>query len=101
MSDQVGNLSLRLRRDFVHRLSLLLGVIFAAPSLPTATARLSQPGVHPASLGVEPATVGKPSHITWRLEGGPPASGSTLTLAIQQLEEDRTVFAFEKLPVAG
>ncbi|MGH7817168.1 MAG: hypothetical protein ACREOR_07250, partial [Candidatus Binatia bacterium] len=79
------------------RLSLLLGVIFAAPSPPTAIARLSQP----ASLAVEPATVGKLSRITWRLDGGPPANGSTLTLAIQLLEEGHTVFALEKLPVAG
>ena len=54
-------------------------------------------------LEVDPATVGKPSSVRWRLAGDeqrekPPA---LLTLTITHLERGKTVFAVERLAAAG
>src|SRR3990172_1377130 len=74
---------------------------------------LLSPGIAPAQDGesaryfgwveVDPATVGKPINIRWRLGGDdqrekPPA---LLTLTITHLERGKTVFAVERLAVAG
>jgi hypothetical protein len=60
-------------------------------------------GRYVARLEVEPATVGKMSQIRWNLasrvgEVKPPAQ---LTLTVTHLEKGKTVFAVEKLLVAG
>jgi hypothetical protein len=53
-------------------------------------------------LEIEPATVGKPSAVRWRLEGDGGARKPTvaLTLMITHLEEEKTVFSIERIPVA-
>ena len=52
-------------------------------------------------LEVDPATVGKPSSVRWRLAGEANAEsrGVSLTLTIAHLEKGKTVFAIERLPV--
>ncbi|MGH7888622.1 MAG: hypothetical protein ACREPG_12195 [Candidatus Binatia bacterium] len=85
--------------------SLVLALLLSGTALSSAVAQLSQPTAQAAqaTLTVEPAVVGKPSRIVWRLNpgAGRTSAGATLSLAIKQLEENHTVFALEKLPVAG
>jgi hypothetical protein len=52
-------------------------------------------------LEVDPATVGKPSKVLWRLSGEANAArqGVLLTLTIVHLEKSKTVFSVERLPV--
>ena len=54
-------------------------------------------------LEIDPATVGKPSKVRWRLAGEEKAEGRAvlLTLTIAHLEKAKTVFAVERLPVEG
>ena len=74
---------------------------------------LLSPGIAPAQdaesaryfgwLEVDPATVGKPINIRWRLAGDeqrekPPA---LLTLTITHPEKGKMVFAVDRLPVTG
>ena len=83
------------------------GLLFSMGSL------LLSPGIAPAQaaesaryfgwLEVDPATVGKPSSVRWRLGGDeqaekPPA---LLTLTITHPEKGKTVFAVDWLPVTG
>ena len=85
--------------------SLVLALLLSGPAHSSAVAQLSQPAAQSAqaTLTVEPAVVGKPSRIVWRLNPGAgiTSEGATLSLAIKQLEENHTVFAIEKLPVAN
>ena len=85
--------------------SLIVALLLSATALPPAVAQISQAleQTVEATLTVEPAVVGKASRITWRLDGGVnvPSKGAMLTLVITQLEEGHTVFAIEKLLVAG
>lgn len=54
-------------------------------------------------LQIDPPTVGKPARVNWRLEGD--GAGETLTavlsLTITHLEKRKTVFAIDRIPVAG
>jgi hypothetical protein len=52
-------------------------------------------------LEIDPAIVGKPSQIRWRLAGEVKTSGQPvlLNLTIAHLEKGKTVFAVERLPV--
>jgi hypothetical protein len=52
-------------------------------------------------LEIDPATVGKPSKVRWRLAGETNAGNEPvlLTLMIAHLEKNKTVFAVERLPV--
>ena len=52
-------------------------------------------------LEIDPATVGKPSNVRWRLAGEENAASRAvlLTLTIAHLEKGKTVFAVERLPV--
>ena len=54
-------------------------------------------------LEIDPATVGKPSKVRWRLAGEENADSRAvlLTLTIAHLEKGKTVFAVERLPVEG
>jgi len=54
-------------------------------------------------LEVDPATVGKPTSVRWRLGGDERTEKSMalLTLTIAHPEKDKIVFALERLPVAG
>lgn len=85
--------------------SLMLALILSGTALCSTAPELSEaaePGAQ-ATLTVEPAVVGKPSRIVWRLHGGAGAAseGMLLSLAIKQIEENQTVFAIEKFPAAG
>ena len=54
-------------------------------------------------LEIDPATVGKPSSVRWRLAGEEKAESRAvlLTLTIAHLEKAKTVFSVERLPVEG
>jgi hypothetical protein len=55
-----------------------------------------------AVLEIEPATVGKPSQVSWRLAGAAAAARmATLTVTINHLEKQKIVFAAEKIAVPG
>ncbi|HYA27497.1 MAG TPA: hypothetical protein VEI95_01675 [Acidobacteriota bacterium] len=54
-----------------------------------------------ARLDIEPAFVGTPSRIRWSLEGTGAKPVVALTLTITQVEENKIVFAVERIPVAG
>jgi hypothetical protein len=85
--------------------SFVLLLFLSGSALSSAVAQLSQATEQAtaATLTIEPAVVGKPSRIVWRLNknAGMTSEGAMLSLAITQLEENHTVFAIEKLPVAG
>jgi hypothetical protein len=52
-------------------------------------------------LEIDPATVGQPSGMRWKLAGEDKLDGNTLslTLTIAHLEKGKTVFAVERIPV--
>jgi hypothetical protein len=54
-------------------------------------------------LEIDPAMVGKPANVRWRLGGDERTKKSMalLTLTIAHPEKDKIVFALERLPVAG
>ncbi len=54
-------------------------------------------------LEIEPATVGKPSRVRWKLggEAGAEKSPALLTLTMTHLEKGKTVFSLERVPVDG
>ena len=54
-------------------------------------------------LEIDPATVGKPSKVRWRLAGEEKVESRAvlLTLTIVHLEKAKTVFSVERLPVEG
>jgi hypothetical protein len=56
-----------------------------------------------ARLEIEPATVGKPTRVRWSMDDGGLGSKLmiVLTLTITQLEENKVIFAVERVPVAG
>ena len=66
-----------------------------------SSAQQNQPA-GPAILEIEPATVGKPSLVRWKLVNDSAADRSAgLTLTITHLEKRKVVFALEKITVAG
>jgi hypothetical protein len=54
-------------------------------------------------VDVDPASVGTPTRVSWRLQGEDSASTpvAALTLTITHLEKGKTVFSVERLVVAG
>ena len=58
---------------------------------------------HGAILEIEPAKVGTPTGVRWRLKSEPVGDQTVavLTLMITHLEKGKVVFGVEKLPVAG
>jgi hypothetical protein len=78
---------------------LLLGSLIAA--LDPVTAQEAERGGQFGWLEIDPATVGKPSKVRWRLAGETNAGNEPvlLTLMIAHLEKNKTVFAVERLPV--
>ena len=87
-------------RDMNACLLLLLGVL---SSIDTAVAQEAERGRRFGWLEIDPATVGNPSKVRWRLAGEENAvnRGVLLTLTIAHLEKNKTVFSVERLPVAG
>jgi hypothetical protein len=85
--------------------SFVLLLFLSGSALSSAAAQIinAAESAPPAALTIEPAVVGKPSRIVWRLHdsAGAAGEGLLLSLAITQLEENHRVFAIEKLPVAG
>ena len=85
--------------------SLIFALLLFDTAHSSVVAQLAQPTAQAAqaTLTIEPAVVGKPSRIVWRLNNRESltSEGVTLSLAIKQLEENHTVLAIEKLPVAG
>jgi hypothetical protein len=82
-------------------LVLLLGSFMG--SIDTAIAQEVEKGGHFGWLEIEPATVGKPSRVRWKLSGDENAASRAvlLNLTIAHLEKGKPVFAVERLPVEG
>jgi hypothetical protein len=80
-------------------LMLLLGSLMT--SLNSAPAQEVERSERYGWLEVDPAMVGKPSGVRWRLAGEkkPDDQNVLLTLSIAHLEKAKTVFAVERLPV--
>ena len=88
-------------RGFAACLLLAVGGLMSL--MENAAGQATRQGEQFGWLEVDPATVGKPSSVRWRLAGDeqrekPPA---LLTLTITHLERGKTVFAVERLAVAG
>jgi hypothetical protein len=85
-------------RDINVCLLLLLGVL---SSIDTAVAQEAERGPRFGWLEIDPATVGNPSKVRWRLAGEAHAGSPSvlLTLTIAHLEKNKTVFSVERLPV--
>jgi hypothetical protein len=78
---------------------LLLASLMA--SIDTAPAHEAEGGGKYGWLEIDPAIVGKPGQIRWRLAGeaGTVSQTVLLTLTITHLEKGKTVFSVERLPV--
>jgi len=76
------------------------GVLF---SMDYAAGQATRQGEQFGWLEVDPATVGKPTSVRWRLGGDEQTKKSMalLSLTIAHPEKDKIVFALERLPVAG
>ena len=85
-------------RDMNACLLLLLGVL---SSIDTVAAQEAERGRRFGWLEIDPATVGNPGKVRWRLAGEENAvnRGVLLTLTIAHLEKNKTVFSVERLPV--
>lgn len=81
--------------------ALIAAAALLGESAPIARAQQNAPR-GPAVLQIEPATVGKPSLVRWKLVNDGAADGSAiLTLTITHLEKQKVVFAVEKIAVPG
>ena len=82
-------------------LVLLLGSFMG--SIDTAIAQEAEKDGHFGWLKIEPATVGKPGRVRWKLSGDENAASRAvlLNLTIAHLEKGKPVFAVERLPVEG
>jgi hypothetical protein len=91
----------RSKRKITACLLLSLGSLVTVVS--PAVAQEVERGRYFGWLEIDPATVGMPSAVRWRLAGGEKADGRSvlLTLTIVHLEKGKTVFSVERLPVAG
>jgi hypothetical protein len=98
-----GRVFSRVRTDPKENMIGCLAVIIwliASVGLGASTAG-AQTSLIAGRLEIEPAVVGRPALVRWRLDGdGKPAnSGAVLSLTITYLEKGTTVFAVEKLRV--
>jgi hypothetical protein len=84
-----------------NRVSLVAAALLAstAGSVASQQRLASDAGL----LKIEPATVGKPSEVSWSLARGGTIAGATaaLSLTIAHLEKQKVVFAFDRVPVIG
>ncbi|MET0503215.1 MAG: hypothetical protein ABW172_16970, partial [Candidatus Binatia bacterium] len=89
------------RRKITACLLLSLGSSISATE--TTVAQEVERGRYFGWLEIEPATIGKPSAVRWRLAGGDKADGRSvlLTLTIAHLEKGKQVFAVERISVPG
>jgi hypothetical protein len=90
----------RRKREFSVCLLFLLGGLTA---IEIAVAQEPERGRQFGWLEIDPATVGNPSKVRWRLGGeeNVDSRGVLLTLTIAHLEKNKTVFSVERLPVEG
>lgn len=82
----------------------LFVAIGCLPLLPQhAAAQNRETGEYFGGLDIEPATVGKPANLRWKLAGDKSAEkmAALLTLTITHIEKEKTVFAVERLPLTG
>jgi len=82
---------------------LLIAIGCLAASLEITAAQDARRKEYFGWLEIEPATVGKPSRVRWKLggEGGAERPLALLTLTMTHLEKGKTVFSIERLPVDG
>lgn len=74
------------------------GWVFPATLLAQGTGA----GTYVGLLEIDPATVGQPVGVHWRVKGeGAERSAALLTLTIAHLEKGKTVFSIERLPSIG
>jgi hypothetical protein len=87
--------------EMIAALVLLLGSLIT--SIDTAKAQEAESGGNYGWLEIDPAIVGKPAQMRWRLAGEVKTGGQPvlLTLTIAHLEKRKTVFAVERLPLDG
>ena len=92
-------------RIFTRTGAAMILVCGAALSMafPAGTHVPGESGPPAPGLEIEPAIVGKPTIVRWRITGDTPVtpgSNTFLTLAILHLEKQKVVFAVDKIPVA-
>ena len=85
-------------RIFTGAMALAAALITAGVVAAPAGISAAQQG-EAAFLEVEPATVGIPARVRWRLADGAQNRQILLTITISHLEKDKIVFAIEKVPV--
>ena len=90
-------------KPFADEMTAALVLLLASlmVSLDPALAQEAERGEKYGWLEVDPAIVGKPAQIRWRLAGEVKTGGQPvlLNLTISHLEKGKTVFAVERLPV--
>jgi len=81
--------------------ALIAAAVLLGGSAAISNAQQNTPA-GPAILEIEPATVGKPSLVRWKLvNDGAADRSAALTLTITHLEKQKVVFAVEKIAVPG
>ena len=87
-------------RKMAAGLVFLLGSLVA--SIENTTGQEVERGGQVGWLEIDPAIVGKPTKLRWRLAGETNAESQVvlLSLTIAHLEKGKTVFSFERLPIA-
>jgi hypothetical protein len=93
-------------RMFTHSqpsIALLITITGLSGSAQLSSAQGLTKPIHTASMNIEPAKVGIPILVQWRLDGDSVGEKPTafLTLTITHLEKGKVVFGVEKLPVDG
>ena len=78
----------------------LSAAAFLLPALGNASAQF-QAAAGGARLTIEPATVGRPAEIRWDFTRGLNTGAAMLSLSVTHLEKQKTVFAIERMPLAG
>ena len=81
--------------------TLILLIAYISAAATGADAQAIHSEASSARLEIEPAFVGTPSRIRWSLEGAGAKPVMALTLTIVRLEDNKIVFAVERIPVAG
>ena len=89
------------RKALLMLLVTLLALVRDEVSVRAAQEPANEVGT--ARLEIAPATAGKPTRVRWSMDDGSLGAKSliALTLTITQLEENKVIFAVERVPVAG
>lgn len=80
-----------------------LSVIVTVALLSAGTSGAQQSDTAKGVLEIEPAIVGRPSAVRWKLagDGGGDSRAAVLTLTISHLEKQKVVFAVDRIAVPG